>query len=1098
MDKKYYFKDGELVIEKPKKELNKSKISVKSVFSIGLGAIVLILVLAVFLLPMIEESQAVNVRRIYTPTSQTICKTIDNKNVCNKVIYSGVKFIYEDNQWKDRSEARSFKGSSIKCEVDFDGKNVANCIDWNETSRTIEFSTTDQFIISSKDVKLRKYKLIYDNKISDFKRVYDEPFEKDVTLTSSNKEKTLLIKADVFDLIEYGPNSTTIQINESDSEVTDDTYVRSDQPNSAFGAESVLESDAQSARIQRLYWRFNITGVPAGKVITNATFAVKQTGGSGGTRQYTIHHAFNQTWQEGPTAGGQSWPILIWNNQICGTNFDDSDNCNLTAEDNKSIDNSAVWRTFKVKDMFTTSYNNGDINFSIALKDDDENEGASVAKTWFAKETASPADRPYLNVTYEEPNQAPIVNLQFPKNVTNTTTQFINFTYNVTDPEADSIDTCIFSLFKSGSWEQNQTDSSITQTVNQSFNLTFEKNGESVKWVVGCNDTNGNAGNASIFNITYAPILPVIQLQAPVDNDNVTTKFINFTYNTSIESGTIDDCSLILNEELNTTDSSITTDVNQSINITLSNTHDYNWTVQCTSGEGFKANATKRFLRFNTLPGNITTLSPANNTDIVASSQDLTCSGSTDSEDTVNVEFYGGNSSSNMPLLQNSSSTTFTWSGLNASHYFWRCRPNDNITNGSFTEIRDLTKVDLITNCTSNGNATAARAINFSFADENGTRLTDATFDGTFTYWGTDASTTRVKTHTSFVNETVICISPPDDSLNANTSIDYSKTGYTLRSFLAQGTVNNISDNITLYLLATADGIFVTFQVVNPANQPLSDVAVFINRTVGAQTQTIFSKLTDDAGLVVPFLNPDVQYTLLFQKAGFDDFITTLFPTQSAFTITMGQQTQDLNQTEFSKAIKFEVLPVPGTLANDTSTTFSFNVTSAFFNIEQAGFNLTNLTGSLITSATCTGSAGCIASTTINTGKNTTIVMNYFWTILGNLSIGKRAWQVQTTYQGNYSIAHFFKNDLTLLGAGFSDFTKGIIVIFSILLIVGLLTIKAGITSPLAIVGEIFAIVAFYDVVDFLPKIPGVTIDYFITIIVGLIFLGMVILEFKR
>lgn len=76
---------------------------------------------------------------------------------------------------------------------------------------------------------------------------------------------------------------------------------------------------------------------------------------------------------------------------------------------------------------------------------------------------------------------------------------------------------------------------------------------------------------------------------------------------------------------------------------------------------------------------------PSNNSKIGNTTQELSCSGSTDiNNDTINYEFYADTSNPPTTLLENSSLTTYTYS--TEGNTYWRCRANDNQTNSDYTD----------------------------------------------------------------------------------------------------------------------------------------------------------------------------------------------------------------------------------------------------------------------------------------------------------------------------------------------------------------------------------------------------------------------------
>ncbi|MEM4245216.1 MAG: hypothetical protein QXR60_03365 [Candidatus Nanoarchaeia archaeon] len=103
--------------------------------------------------------------------------------------------------------------------------------------------------------------------------------------------------------------------------------------------------------------------------------------------------------------------------------------------------------------------------------------------------------------------------------------------------------------------------------------------------------TTDDSGNLALFNITLSSeheiiiissTLPIIYLEMPEDNaTNTTTNTIDFTYNVTDYDSDINNCSLIINDEANLTESSITVDAVNNLTTYLPN-GDYLWSVNCT------------------------------------------------------------------------------------------------------------------------------------------------------------------------------------------------------------------------------------------------------------------------------------------------------------------------------------------------------------------------------------------------------------------------------------------------------------------------------------------------------------------------------------
>jgi len=169
------------------------------------------------------------------------------------------------------------------------------------------------------------------------------------------------------------------------------------------------------------------------------------------------------------------------------------------------------------------------------------------------------------------------------------------------------------------------------------------------------------------------------------------------------------------------------------------------------------------------------------------------------------------------------------------------------------------------------------------------------------------------------------------------------------------------------------------------------------------------------------------------------------------------------------------------------------------------GFNLKYKNGTTIGSTSATTNGG-VVSLNGNVSNSSIITMNAYYTINGTNYTTIKTWRINFG-DSSYSINNFFKRfntylDADLLGvkgdAGNSDFGKALISFFILVLTVGTLSFRYGIASEGAIMGIIFGIVLFLDVgIGLIPSsIMGM--DHLITVITGLIVLGIVIKEEVR
>ncbi len=1105
-DLRFIKRNGEYIVKKPISQSEvpeppvkpSSNISASNVFKIGLGITVLLLLLGVFLIPNTEdveagwyedtidwfkelfgmsEEEVINRILEITPSTMKICES----HVCTLTFFGGIRHIYEDEVWKKIEEARSLKGSGITCEVISDGSNIAECLDFNYTTRTIKFSTTQDLELTPANIPLRKYSKEFDDKTESIIRVYDNASEIELNFDLNNKDSILIIEANSNDIIEFGEYSTEIIINSSATSLIWDTWVVENTPSGIYYTDADIYVKWVAPDIRSIFLKFNITSIPAGVIIDDAKVGLYSETAPPADRIVTpgMYEIDNQSWVDSVT----SWttrPIEIgaklgqrnisaigrytWNLTTWVQNQSDLGKSNLTV-------------------MFKPEYVHLETSAQFSSMDD--------AIVW---------KRPFLNVTYFLANNPPIIELHAPINNTMIFYDSMNFTYNVTDIDADPIVNCSIIIDNS----TIETDYSITQLINQSINLTSLTEGDHL-WIIGCYDDQHEQGNSTAFNLTIDIDTPVVDLQAPINDFTTASRYLNFTYNVTTLLGTIHNCSLWLNNSvtgnfaLNETDISITQLVNQTINLTLGDEHFYNWKVECTSNINLKGNSSEYNFTYNNDPTTPTTLSPANNTRIAADNTLLTCSGSTDPEgDTLNYAFFNSTISGALEESQNSTNTTFYMYLTNPANYtYWSCSANDNITTSAKTPERTITKLFFDSNC-SRENVTAIHVYNFSFAEEDGTELSDVDFDMTVDYWGSDRNVNLTATYDKTVKTVSSCLTP-NSTANTKVNINYEKTGFALRNFLLPNQpINSITQNITLYLLNTTDGIYVTFNVINSASQPLKNVYFTANRTIDGVSLIVYSDLTDDAGTVVPLLDPDISYTFRFDLEGYDVFSTTIKPTQTSYTITLGGVVEE-DEFSFSQGIKYNIKPLNGTLSNDTVFTFSFDISSSYWALELAGFNLTDKDGNIIISKSCSAPTGCISSTSQSTYSNETIIMNYFWTIDNNVSKGSIYWLIAPTYTGEYSIAHFFLVDMQRLGAGFNDFSRGVLSFLIIMSILIFAVVRYNINSysPAATLFLIFALTVILDLVNFMPNIPA-AVPYFIPLMMGVIAFGYFIFELRR
>jgi len=439
--------------------------------------------------------------------------------------------------------------------------------------------------------------------------------------------------------------------------------------------------------------------------------------------------------------------------------------------------------------------------------------------------------------------------------------------------------------------------------------------------------------------------------------------------------------------------------------------------------------------------------------------------------------------------VSNSTNKTFYWNVT-----------TDATTTRTSTQTQQIDSIDFAL-CNS---SVTAKYINFTFKDESNLAFINATIPtSTFSYWlgtGTINKTLTFSNTTANLNYT-FCFTPAAKSVNVDSRIQYASSGYPQRTYDPSVVLlSNTTTSTTLYLLATADGLYVTFQVINQAEQALSDVEVTATRVV--DSVQVGNGLTDAAGTITFWLNPDFSHTLVFEKDGYDTFTTVITPTQSSYTITLGGATTSTQ--DYNKGVSYFLNPATDFLDNYSLYSFNLTLNSEFWDLQKFGFDLFYGNDTLIGSNSSTATRGGVVSLFgLNSSSDqTTIYMNYYYLINGNYTNLTRVWIIQPTYGRTFSIWNFFQDLGTYIDAGFfgfDNFGKLLLSFVVIVLVAGGLSYNYGLRSEAAVMGIVFGMVFLLDVgLGFIPRIEvaGIrAVPNFLTIVTFIILMAFIIKE---
>ena len=298
--------------------------------------------------------------------------------------------------------------------------------------------------------------------------------------------------------------------------------------------------------------------------------------------------------------------------------------------------------------------------------------------------------------TIEAVLEEPVVTLVSPSD--NYYTSNISITFNCSATDGINLENISLYHNISGSFVLNQT-TNITGTYNSSIfkinataNLAFTWN------CLACdNDSNSDWGvNRSIITDT---INPSLYLGPPANNTiNTTTSYIDFYYNVSDKN--IDNCSLIIDDVINITESNPTNNINVQQNLTSHlKPGIYNWNINCTDKANNVNKSEIRNISIVDLTDPIVNLnSPTNNSNI---SNNVTFNFIVTEDNIDSCMLYGNWTTGwhlNQTLINPSTDTIVNFAPLiiEDNYYIWNVQCNDTSGNSAFNKTNFTFTLDAV------------------------------------------------------------------------------------------------------------------------------------------------------------------------------------------------------------------------------------------------------------------------------------------------------------------------------------------------------------------------------------------------------------------
>lgn len=388
--------------------------------------------------------------------------------------------------------------------------------------------------------------------------------------------------------------------------------------------------------------------------------------------------------------------------------------------------------------------------------------------------------------------------------------------------------------------------------------------------------------------------------------------------------------------------------------------------------------------------------------------------------------------------------------------------------------------------------------INFEYRDE----LTNALLNATAT--NTQISHTGYQTfsltNTSNFTNINFCSPTANNSITPTFYMPYSSTTtYPQRIYQAQVPLNGSLVSKTLYLLSSTYGSYVTFQLINAAEQPLEDVFVVINKSISGTQRQISAGYTGADGGITFWLNPDDQYTISAYLDPYPSYSTTQAFTQDSYTITLGSNSE-INASDYTKGITYSIVPTSDWLSNGTTYSFNFTLSSSYWALDSWGFNITNGSYTWLGNITNTTSTGGISKLSLNTGSNSTLILTYFWTVGNDTTQAVRIYRVLDYSQNQYSLTRLVSDFASYKASGFfglTDWATGLIVFFIIVGSVGAAKVKFGISDEATLAGLFVGLVALADFGFGVIPNPVSAIPHLPTVVVFILFIGFAMKEMR-
>lgn len=644
-----------------------------------------------------------------------------------------------------------------------------------------------------------------------------------------------------------------------------------------------------------------------------------------------------------------------------------------------------------------------------------------------------------------------------------------------------------------GFWNKNLTKLEIEQLYNGGYGLQYLS-----ETTYSTNITLISPENNSLIYTEEKNFTANLTITG-LNENNYTWK--NITYNIWNKNGTLFNQTTVNLSPLNQT--------NSTLSISNLNIGNYVWGTSGCYGNSTYSNCTLN------LNGNFSFTASSN---VISSSYNTTSYETASESYSINISTFNSLTPTNAKINWNGTNYTAVISSIAGNNYsisYSKIIPlisaQHNITFKFYWSIDSTVEISSIYNQTINStvlsicNATYTTPfINFTFKDEsNSSNITASIPTSTFVYWLGDGTVNKTLTYinNSENSNYTFCFFPTDKNVNVDIRMQYEGTDYPQRIYnpLAMMLNSTLTSKI-LYLLSTSNGQYVTFQVINLAEQTISNVEMNATREISGSDVIVGQGTTGDDGTVTLWLNPNFIHSFGFSKIGITTLITSFAPTQTSYTISMNTGTT-VTDNDYVKGISIQINPTQTYLLNGTTYNFNMTLNSSYWNVSLFGFTLEDINGNNLGNVSSTAGNGTV-SANWNTSNYTKVYMKYYYVINGTYTNYTRTWTIYDYESGNgFGILTFFTDLKSYFTTGdglfgSTEFALAIITFLAIFLITGVFTYQFGISSPATISGLIFGLILFFDVG--VGLLPNVNDNHAITLIMAIITIALFAREVSK